>query len=132
MKVLKRIVIILIASAGIGFVSSLIAFRFPASTEPDFFEGNVLYKFVEITGSYRQLFEELIMQNRTIRLVDDSIWYVSKSDYAKLWPENPHKMSKKNYTIKAKVKVQKLFFGGYSRAEVAEYEILNETPVIKK
>lgn len=110
----------------------LAAYRITDNSKPEIFEGKVLYKFIEFNGTNRQLFEEIIMQNRTIRLEDNSIWYVSKPDHLELWPENPHEMNKKGYTIKARLKAQKLYLGGYSKAEVIATEKLNENPIIRK
>jgi hypothetical protein len=60
------------------------------------------------------------------------VWYVSKSDHAKLWPEDPITMYKKGYTIKVKLKVKKLLFGGYSKAEIVKYKKLDEKPTVWK
>ncbi len=124
-----------IALAVAGFIGIYIAvcyvvYRVPAEGEPEYFEGRIVYKPNEQTGLNRRIFEEMVMGNRAVRLDDESIWYVSKRDYKILWPRTPEEMRSKGYTIKTELKAQKLFFGGYSQAEIYELEILNEPPAI--
>jgi hypothetical protein len=41
-------------------------------------------------------------------------------------------MYKKGYTMKVKLKVKKLLFGGYSKAEIVKYKKLDEKPTVWK
>ncbi len=117
---------------GIYFVGCFVMYRVPASSEIEFFEGKILYQLNETIETNRQVFEELLMQNQKLRLKNNSLWYVSTSDHAKLWPENPLKMYKKGYTMQVRLKAQKLLFGGYSRAEIVTYKKLDEKPTVWK
>jgi len=115
---------------GIYLVACLAIYRIPASDEPEFVAGKVLYKLDDNTGTNRQLFEELVMGNRVVRLEDRSVWYVSPSDYRILWPADPDELRKRDTTIKTELKVQKLMFGGYVVVEIHELDILDEPPTI--
>ncbi len=93
--------------------------------------GEVHYKFIELNITNRQIFEELI-GNKIVRLENYGVFYVSPNDRKLLWPENPHEMLKKKYTIKAKIEVSSLKFGGYSVAKVVSTEKLDQQPIISK
>jgi hypothetical protein len=124
---LRAIVVIVIY-----FIACFVLYRLPASSETEFFEGKVLYQLTETIETNRRVFEEILMQNRILRMKSNRVWYVSKSDHAKLWPEDPISMYKKGYTFKVKLKVKKLLFGGYSKAEVVKYNKINEKPTVWK
>ena len=124
---LRAIVVIVIY-----FIACFVLYRLPASSETEFFEGKVLYQLTETIETNRRVFEEILMQNRILRMKSNRVWYVSKSDHKKLWPEDPISMYKKGYTFKVKLKVKKLLFGGYSKAEVVKYNKINEKPTVWK
>jgi hypothetical protein len=124
---LRAIVVIVIY-----FIACFVLYRLPASSETEFLEGKVLYQLTETVATNRRVFEESLMQNRILRMKDNSMWYVSKSNHEKLWPEDPISMYKKGYTFKVKLKVKKLLFGGYSKAEVVKYNKINEKPTVWK
>lgn len=121
-----------IVVVGIYFIACFMLYRLPASSETEFFEGKVLYQLTETIATNRRFFEESLMQNRILRMKSNRVWYVSKSDHAKLWPEDPITMYKKGYTMKVKLKVKKLLFGGYSKAEIVKYKKLDEKPTVWK
>lgn len=121
-----------IAVFGVYFVISFALYRIPASSETEFIEGEVLYQLNESIETNRGFFEEALMQNRILRLKGKGIWYLSVSDHTKLWPEDPIEMYKQGYTMKAKLKVKKLLFGGYSNAELVKYDKLDEKPTVWK
>jgi len=124
---LRTIVVIVIY-----FIACFVLYRLPASSETEFFEGKVLYQLTETIATNRRFFEESLLQNRILRMKSNRVWYVSKSDHEKLWPEDPISMYKKGYTFKVKLKVKKLLFGGYSKAEVVNYNKINEKPTVWK
>lgn len=121
-----------IAVLGIYFVVCFVLYRLPASSEVEFIEGKVLYQLNESIESNRGFFEEAVMQNRILRLRGKGLWYLSKSEHTKLWPEDPIEMYKQGYTMKAKLKVKKLLFGGYSNAELVKYDKVQEKPTVWK
>jgi hypothetical protein len=129
---IKLIALLTVGVIGIYLIACFVSYRIPTADEPVYIDGYMLYKLTENTGTNRQLFEELVMGNRLIRLTDESIWYVSKRDHKILWPEDPHEMHKKGYTIKTQLKTQKLLFGGYSKAEIYELDIISEAPTIRE
>ena len=131
-KVFKWIGLRAIVVIGIYFIVCFVLYRLPASSETEFFEGKVLYQLTETIETNRRVFEELLMQNKILRMKGNKKWYVSKADHTKLWPEDPITMYKKGYTIKVKLKAKKLLFGGYSKAEIVHYNKLDEKPTVWK
>jgi hypothetical protein len=127
---LKWIVLPTVGIIGIYLAVCFALYRIPASGEPEYFEGRVIYKLEDHTGTNRQFFEERIMGNHIVRLEDDRVWYVSDSDYKVLWPRDPDEMLKQGRTIKTQLKAQKLLFGGYLMQEIRELDILNEAPTV--
>lgn len=94
-------------------------------------EGVVQYRVAELEFSFRHAVE-CLRGNKLVRIEGYPPLYVSKADYAKLWPESPHAMLEKGYTIKAELRAKLLLFGGMSRAEVVSAEIFPERPIISK
>ena len=129
---LKWIALLTVGFIGIYLIASVAIYRIPAGDEPESFEGHVLYEPMDSTSTNRRFFEERLMGNRLVRLDDESVWYVSESDFKILWPENIDEMHQRGYTIKTELKAQKLLFGGYSIAEIYELDIINESPAIIK
>ena len=121
-----------IAVFAIYFLVSFVLYRLPASSEIEFVEGQVLYQLNESIENNRGFFEEALMQNKVLRLKGEGVWYLSKTDHAKLWPEYPVEMYKKGYTMKARLKVKKLLLGGYADAELVKVQKLNEKPTVWK
>ena len=131
-KVSKWIGLRAIAVFALYLLVCFILYRTPASSDVELIEGKVLYQLTESESSNRRMFEELLMQNRILRLEGNKVWYVSSDDHARLWPEDPITMYKKGYTIAVKLKTQKLLFGGYADAEVVSFRRLNEKPTVWK
>jgi hypothetical protein len=129
---LKWIALLTVGFIGIYLIASAAIYRIPAGDEPESFEGYVLYEPMDSTSTNRRFFEERLVGNRLVRLDDESVWYVSESDFKILWPENIDEMHQRGYTIKTELKAQKLLFGGYSIAEIYELDIINEAPAIIK
>ena len=131
-KISKWVGLRAVGVIGIYFIACFVLYRLPASSEIEFFEGEVLYQLTETIETNRRVFEEIFLQNRILRLKGNSVWYISKSDHSKLWPEDPISMYKKGYTFKVKLKVKKLLFGGYSKAEIVKHNKVNEKPTVWK
>jgi len=131
-KVSRWVGLRVIAVFAIYFLVSFVLYRLPASSDVEFVEGQVLYQLNESIETNRGFFEEALMQNKIIRLKGKGVWYLSKSDHAKLWPEDPIEMYKQGYTMKAKLKVKKLLLGGYADAELVKTQKMNEKPTVWK
>jgi len=129
---LKWVALLTVGIISIYLVVCLVIYRIPAADEPAYFEGHVLYRLNDNTGTNRQLFEELVMGNRLVRLDDESIWYVSERDHKILWPSNLDELRNRGYTIKTELKAQKLLFGGYSIAKIHELDKYKEAPALIK
>ena len=121
-----------VAVLALYLIACFLLYRLPASSESEFIEGKVLYQLNESIETNRGFFEEVLLQNKILRLKGQGIWYLSKSDHAKLWPEDPIDMYKQGYTMKAKLRVKKLLFGGYSNAELVKHDKLHEKPTVWK
>lgn len=110
----------------------LLYYRLPSGSDTMIITDDVFYKFIELEWTHRMFFETYILQNSFVRLVDNSLWYVSKADKKQLWPESPHNMSEKGYTIRATLKIQPLLFGGYGKARLETVERINKIPKTSK
>ncbi|WP_395005092.1 hypothetical protein [Undibacterium sp.] len=128
---IKRLSLLLLSSVLIWFLVSFVLYRWTANAPVMVVDGVIVYKFLELDLDNRKLFEELV-GNRVIRLEGHSAFYISDEDHDKLWPESPHEMAKKNYTIKAKLQVRPLFFGGIATVKLQSTSVLNEQPIIRK
>ncbi|MBT8439654.1 MAG: hypothetical protein KJO91_07995, partial [Gammaproteobacteria bacterium] len=60
--VIKRFALLSAGIIGVYLIVCFIVYRIPASEEPVDFEGRIIYKLTESTGTHRQLFEELVMR----------------------------------------------------------------------
>jgi len=85
--------------------------------------GLVEYRYLELDFTNRQIFEELV-GNKIVRIVGHPPFYVSEEHRENMWPENPHDMLDKNYTIKVTLTATPLKFGGWSKATVTSIEIV--------
>lgn len=110
----------------------LLYYRLPSGSDTMTITDDVFYKFIELEWTHRMFFETYILQNSFVRLVDNSLWYVSKADKKQLWPESPHNMSEKGYTIRATLKIQSLLFRGYGKARLETVERINKIPKTSK
>ena len=127
-QVLAGIVILFVLYVGLF----LLYYRLPSAKEPKIITGDVFYKFIELEWTHRNFFETFILQNCSVRLADNSLWYVSKADKKQLWPESPHSMSEKGYTIRTTLKVCPLLFGDYGKARIEATERINKIPKTSK
>ena len=58
--------------------------------------------------------------------------YVSEADWARCWPEQPHDMQKKGYTIEAVIAARPLLLGGHTPARLVSVRRIAKLPVITK
>ena len=130
-KIIKWFFFLLVILITIWFLVNYAMYRITSDDDKVKFEGEMHYKLLELNFTNRQLFEELI-GNRIIRIEGVPILYGAKPEWSELWPESPHDMIKKEYTIKTEVSVQPLYFGGYGLIEVNKVERLNKKPIIEK
>ncbi len=128
---LKSFFIGLMMVVALWFFSSLALYRIPSQETSIKFKAQLDYKFLEIDLSHRALFEGLL-GNRIVRLEGYPPFFVSEDDRAKLWPENPHVMAAKGYTMSAELEAAPLLFGGLSKAKLVSATVLNEAPSIRK
>lgn len=130
-KFLKWLFIGLMMVIALWFFVSLARYRIPAQAPSIKLTAKLDYKFLEIDLSHRALFEGLL-GNRIVRLEGYPPFFVSEDDRAKLWPENPHVMAAKGYTMIAELEAAPLLFGGLSKAKLISATVLNEAPIIRK
>ena len=131
LKIIKWIVLIVLGILTAWFLISLGKYRIGSGGEGKEAQGNVIYQFLELNVDNRYLFES-VMGKSIVRLDGYPPFFVSKEDWKKLWPENPHDMNIKGYTIKAKIRSKLLFFGGVMNSKVISTEVVNEKPDIRK
>lgn len=131
LKVIRWICMAAVSFPLLWIVTSYAMYRIPSGDERNFFDGEVHYKFVELNFTNRQLFEE-VFANRILRLQGHPILYVSETDHAKFWSENPHRMSASGYTFRARLAADPLLFGGHSLARVISVERIEKEPIIRK
>ena len=115
----------------VWFLVSLFKYRITSGTQEREIQGVVLYKVIEVNLTNRYLFETLFGK-RVVRLEGFPPFFVSKEDWARLWPENPRVMREKGYTVKARIRSKSLFFGGLVDSKVVATEIVSESPTIRK
>lgn len=130
LMLLKFFFLISISACCFWFLLSLCLYRITSGSQSEY-QGEMHYKFLELNISNRQIFERLV-GNKIARFGEGPSFFVSKKDYAKLWPESPHVMAEKGYTIKAELIAKPLVFGGVSTAKVKSVEVINERPKISK
>lgn len=130
LKFLKWISVVSFGALLLWFFLSFFIYRATVGDSREY-SGAVHYKFLDLGFSNRQLFEE-VLGNRIVRIEGHPPFFVSVDDHAKLWPENPHEMHKKGYTIGATLGAKPLVLGGLAKANVLSTEVLNEQPSISK
>ncbi len=119
------------------FLVLFFKYRVLSSNTVIIIDSSIQYKIVDIEQKdYLRYSFESLNKNKRVWLDDSSgtiKWlYVNKADFDRLWPESPFKMVEKNYYIKAKFKLKKMFFGDYSIAKVIAFEKVTGRPNIKK
>jgi len=108
-----------------------IRYRLPSS-QAETIEGEVFYKFLDTEFNHRAMFEETLLGKSSLRLSDRSRWFVNANDLALAWPESPHDMSEKGYTMSVTLHARPLRFGGYGPAKIVTTRRLDKAPIIGK
>jgi hypothetical protein len=132
LSIVKWIVIAITILAVFYFIANYLKYRLPAGRQDETVEGEVFYKFADTMPSHRETFEQMFLGKSSIRLNDRSQWFVSKQDRAKAWPESPHAMREKGYTVQVKLSAKPLRFGGYGPAKIESVVKLDKQPIIGK
>lgn len=127
---LKALGLAILAGAFLWFLICLLLYRLPGEVSPRYFNGNVQYKYFDLGGSDNRLFFESLLGNVPARLVDNTMFYVSKSDKKLLWP--PSELNGNRYTSRAHLVAQPLLFGGIGPARILKIQRIEEEPRISK
>lgn len=133
-SILKWLIVAITLLATTYFIVCYVRFRLPAGNA-ETIEGEIFYKFADVQPGpqhHRQTFEEMLLGKSSIRLSDRSQWFVSKKDRALAWPESPHAMLEKGYTMKVALSVKPLKFGGYGPAKIISAEKIEKQPMVGK
>jgi len=131
LKIGKWFVISVVSAWLLWFSVSFAMYRIPAGDIDEAISGEVHYKFIELGLTNREAFEG-VFGNRVVRLVGQPVLFVPAAQIARLWPESPHEMRDKRYTLRAKLQAKRLLFGGYGVAEIASIERLEKEPILSK
>ena len=134
LSIIKWVIVAITLSATLYFIFCYIRFRLPAGGA-ETIEGEIFYKFADAQPDpdhYRQTFEETFLGKSSIRLNDRSQWFVSKKDRNQAWPESPHAMLEKGYTMKVSLSAKPLRFGGYGPAKIISIEKIDKPPMVGK
>ena len=115
----------------IGLLVCMLRYRLPAARPREVFEGEVHYRMIDVDFSLRNVYEQYV-GNRPLYLVDSPRFYLRARDKNRLWPESPLTMHEKNYTMKARLSVRPLLFGGYGFARLESLERVDIEPTIQK
>jgi hypothetical protein len=115
------------------FLLSLTLYRLPSCQGPILFEHEVVFDFVDIRFSNREIFETVILNNSVITLTGEgNRFFVSPDDRNKLWELSLRDVVKARYTLKVEVLAQPLMFGGYGVASVTGISKIDKLPLITK
>lgn len=133
MKRLRKWLILFVALIGCYFVVGLLLFRLPIGRKQRL-QGAVWFKYFDLgDGSFRYwAWEAWPWGSKDLYLVDKRLLYVSKSDYQRLWAEDPFVLDKQSRTKKVVVAVYPVLLGGYGKAKVESIEEVQGTPLITK
>lgn len=138
LSVIKWFCALVVSLLVLWISTSYAIYRIPNGGERLLFEGEVRYKFLELSLTNRQFFEGLF-NNRPVRLEENPLLlleedplFVSQDDRSKLWPEDPFGMAAKGYTFRTRLTAAPLLFGGYGLAELVSLERIEKKPIIKK
>ncbi len=130
-SILKWIVVSITVLITIYVIVYYLRYRLPSS-QAETIEGEVFYKFLDNEFNHRAMFEEMLLGKSSLRLTDRSRWFVNANDLSLAWPESPHDMLKKGYTMSVTLHARPLRFGGYGPARIVSANRLNKAPMIGK
>lgn len=113
------------------FLINYLRYRLP-SGPAETIAGDVFYKFASDDSNAREAFEQSFLGKSSIRFTDRSQWFVSKKDRATAWPESPHEMLQKGYTMHVTLQAKPLRFGGYGPATIVSATKVDKPPMVGK
>jgi len=132
-KFLKYLAISIITIVVLYLVISVTIYRLPNLDKVECFKSEVVFDFVDIQLSPREIFETGVLSKSVVTLTfENKRFFIENTDKKKLWKVNPREMAKLGYTLSADVCAQPLMFGGYGVAEVTNITKINKQPVITK
>lgn len=133
MKFLKYLALFIISIVVLYLVISVTLYRLPNFDKVECFQSEVVFDFVDIQLSPREIFETGVLSKRVVTLViENKRFFIENIDKQKLWKVNPRDMKKQGYTLSAKVCAQPLMFGGYGVAKVTNLTKVNKQLIITK
>jgi len=133
MQIFINTLLILFCLAVLYVLSSLFVYRLPSRKKVEVFESEVVFNYVDIRFTARELFETTVLSNGVVSLaVGAQRFYLTREDKAKLWQVSPRELSKNGCSLKIKLKAQPLLFGGYGLGVIEEIITINKTPIITK
>lgn len=113
--------IILITLLGFYFLISFVIYRAPNFQKIKCFEGDVVFKAVDVNFNFRDFFEKNLLGNHSVMLASEDIrFYISKKDWLKLWEIKPQQLIKMDCGLNVKISTRPLFFGGYGVSVIDE------------
>jgi len=116
---------------GCYFVLSFIVYRSPNFQKIKYFEGDVIFKAIDLQFDLRNFFEKYILRSHSILLTSENMWfYIRKEDLLKVYKEIPQGVMKYESGIKVKLNAQPLLFGGYGLSSIDQV-IKTETSMLR-
>lgn len=132
-KFFKYLALFIFSIVVLYLVISVTIYRLPNFDKVECFKSEVVFDFVDIQLSPREIFETGVLSKSVVTLViENKRFFIENVDKQKLWKVNPRDMKKQGYTLSAEVCAQPLMFGGYGVAEVTNLTKVNKQPVITK
>ncbi|TEW50146.1 hypothetical protein [Psychromonas algicola] len=96
-------------------------YRTPNFKKIKCFEGEVVFKAIELHFDLRDFFEKNLLGNHSVMLASEDIrFYISKKDWLKLWEIKPQQLIKMDCGLNVKISTRPLFFGGYGVSVIDE------------
>lgn len=108
-------------------------YRLPGSRKVSYFEGEVVFNFIETKMSQRDAFESIVLRKKFVTLVSEQRhFYIRACDKSMIWRDSPHELLKTGETLKLKLAARPLFFGGFGLSEVVDIVKIKKYPIITK
>jgi len=106
-------------------------YRSPNFQKIKYFEGDVIFKAIDLQFDLRNFFEKYILRSHSILLTSENMWfYIRKEDLLKVYKEIPQGVMKYESGIKVKLNAQPLLFGGYGLSSIDQV-IKTETSMLR-
>ncbi len=124
----------LLVIAALTILLPLLLLRLPVGRRVTV-KGEMRYQMLEPAGSPGSWLRspvESLLGNRGLFLLDGQRFYVSRADFQRCWPESPHEMSNKGYTMEVTLEAHPLLLGGYTPATVTDVRRVPRPAVVSK